>query len=84
MLQASLKLGDRRSYEELERTTSRIFNSMKKFGWLCGIPGGVETPGFMTGLAGIGYGLLRLADPQHVPSVLTLEPPALPAEKSIA
>jgi lantibiotic modifying enzyme len=33
----------------------------------------------MTGLAGIGYGLLRLADPQSVPSVLTLEPPRPPA-----
>jgi lantibiotic modifying enzyme len=29
----------------------------------------------MTGLAGIGYGLLRLADPARVPSVLTLAPP---------
>jgi hypothetical protein len=29
----------------------------------------------MTGLAGIGYGLLRLADPSAIPSVLTLECP---------
>jgi lantibiotic modifying enzyme len=29
----------------------------------------------MTGLAGIGYGLLRLAAPQRVPSVLALERP---------
>ena len=28
----------------------------------------------MTGLAGIGYGLLRLAHPDAVPSVLVLEP----------
>jgi lantibiotic modifying enzyme len=28
----------------------------------------------MTGLAGIGYGLLRLAHPELVPSVLVLEP----------
>jgi len=29
----------------------------------------------MTGLAGIGYGLLRLAEPKRVSSVLALEPP---------
>ena len=33
-------------------------------------------PGLMIGLAGIGYGLLRLADPDRVPSVLVLAPPA--------
>jgi type 2 lantibiotic biosynthesis protein LanM len=41
----------------------------------CGIPGGYETPGLMDGLAGIGFGLLRLAAPETVPSVLLLEPP---------
>ncbi|MFI1380041.1 type 2 lanthipeptide synthetase LanM family protein [Embleya sp. NPDC020886] len=41
----------------------------------CGTPGHVETPALMTGLAGIGYGLLRLADPERVPSLLLLRPP---------
>lgn len=45
----------------------------------CGVPEGLETPGLMTGLAGIGYGLLRLAAPAEVPSVLLLEPPVRPA-----
>jgi lantibiotic modifying enzyme len=37
----------------------------------------VDTPGFLTGLAGIGYGLLRLALPDRVPSALLLhdDPP---------
>jgi hypothetical protein len=30
----------------------------------------------MNGIAGIGYGLLRLADPDRVPSILALAPPA--------
>ena len=30
------------------------------------------------GLAGIGYGWLRLAEPGRVPSVLTLAPPSPP------
>jgi lantibiotic modifying enzyme len=40
-----------------------------------GVPLGVETPGFMVGLAGIGYQLLRLARPDEVPSALLLAPP---------
>ncbi|MFI6584519.1 type 2 lanthipeptide synthetase LanM family protein [Embleya sp. NPDC050493] len=41
----------------------------------CGTPQHIETPSLMTGLAGIGYGLLRLAAPERVPSVLLLRPP---------
>jgi type 2 lantibiotic biosynthesis protein LanM len=43
-------------------------------GWQCSHPGHVEVPGLMTGLAGIGYGFLRLACPERVPSVLGLHP----------
>jgi lantibiotic modifying enzyme len=32
----------------------------------------VQTVGLMFGLAGIGYGMLRLIDPARVPDVLTL------------
>lgn len=40
----------------------------------CGLPFvGVAQPGLMTGLAGVGYGLLRLARPEAVPAVLLLE-----------
>lgn len=41
----------------------------------CGVGGFEQTPDFMVGLAGIGYGLLRIADPRAVPSVLGLEVP---------
>lgn len=40
--------------------------------WDCGLPGDATTPGLMCGLAGIGYALLRFADPSQVPSVLAL------------
>jgi type 2 lantibiotic biosynthesis protein LanM len=50
--------------------------------WRCGTPAAVECPGLMTGLAGIGYGLLRLAAPEIVPSVLLLSSSdRLPAER---
>lgn len=44
-------------------------------GWSCGVPLGVETPGLMPGLSGIGYALLRWALPDEVPSPLLLEAP---------
>lgn len=37
-------------------------------------PRAVPTPGFLHGLAGVGYGLLRAAFPETVPSVLTMQP----------
>ena len=53
--------------------TARLVASLEQHGWVTGIPLGVESPGLMTGLAGIGYGLLRLAEPQRVPSILAFE-----------
>jgi lantibiotic modifying enzyme len=35
----------------------------------------IEPLGLMTGLAGIGYELLRVSHPEQVPSVLALAPP---------
>lgn len=65
--------------EELRRFTyraaARILEDIEQKGWMCGVPLGTETPGLFTGLAGIGYGLLRLVDPHEVPCVLTLDPP---------
>lgn len=62
---------------ETARLTAMILESIQRHGWLCGVPLNVETPGLMTGLAGIGYGLLRLAEPTRVPSILTLDSPCL-------
>ncbi|MFE0463628.1 type 2 lanthipeptide synthetase LanM family protein [Kitasatospora sp. NPDC058965] len=41
----------------------------------CGTPGAVSSPGLLTGLAGIGHGLLRLGFPDRVPALLLLRPP---------
>lgn len=68
---------------EVERLRAVVLESIGRHGWLCGVPLGVETPGLMSGLAGIGYGLLRLAVPERVPSVLMLEPP-LAAASAVA
>jgi len=57
-----------------------IVASIEANGFVTGVPLGVETPGFMTGLAGIGYELLRLAQPGTVPSALLLAPPRRQAQ----
>ncbi|WP_335936718.1 type 2 lanthipeptide synthetase LanM family protein [Streptomyces sp. PTD5-9] len=44
----------------------------------CGTPGQVPHPGLLTGLAGIGHGLLRAGFPDRVPSLLLLAGPAAP------
>ena len=77
LLQASQRLDDPQWPAQVDRLASIVVESIDKHGWLCGIPLGVESPGMMTGLAGIGYGLLRLAEPNRVPSVMILEPPKL-------
>ncbi|MEM9472506.1 MAG: lanthionine synthetase LanC family protein, partial [Pseudomonadota bacterium] len=44
-------------------------------GWISGDRSGTEGPGLMTGISGLGYQMLRMAEPASVPSILTLEPP---------
>jgi len=73
--QAGRVLDDARWRMESDRVASNILRSIAQSGPLCGTPSRVESPGLMNGLAGIGFGLLRLAEPTHVPSVLTLEAP---------
>ncbi|MDV9202269.1 hypothetical protein, partial [Streptomyces sp. Wh19] len=45
----------------------------------CGTPGQVSHPGLLTGLAGIGHGLLRAGFPDRVPSMLLLAGPTMSA-----
>jgi type 2 lantibiotic biosynthesis protein LanM len=59
----------------LARRAAGLLDAVDRFGPRCGTPDAVPTPGLLTGLAGIGYGLLRLAFPHRVASVLLLEPP---------
>jgi len=56
------------------RYAARAIGALDRGGPRCGTPNGVPSPGLLTGLAGIGYGLLRLGFADQVPSVLLLEP----------
>jgi type 2 lantibiotic biosynthesis protein LanM len=75
LLQACQATSSRELALKVDELTNQIIASMKKYGWLCGVPLAVESPALMNGLAGICYGLLRMAEPDRVPSVLTLAPP---------
>jgi type 2 lantibiotic biosynthesis protein LanM len=54
------------------RRAAMILDAIDRYGPSCGTPGWVSTPGLANGLAGIGYGLLRLGFPDRVPAVLLL------------
>jgi type 2 lantibiotic biosynthesis protein LanM len=80
LIQAAEILKDAELKTQVDRRAAIVLESMKQHGWRCGVPMGVETPGLMTGLAGIGYGLLRILEPTRVPSVLVL---AAPLQKEV-
>jgi type 2 lantibiotic biosynthesis protein LanM len=61
--------------ERVQNIAEVIVDGAATNGWSCGIPMPIPTPGLMTGLAGIGYELLRLAEPNQTPSLLALDPP---------
>ncbi|MFC5058704.1 type 2 lanthipeptide synthetase LanM family protein [Saccharothrix xinjiangensis] len=57
------------------RRAGLVLGALDQYGARCGTPGGVPSAGLLTGLSGIGYGLLRLGFPERVPSVLLLDTP---------
>jgi type 2 lantibiotic biosynthesis protein LanM len=77
LLEAARQLGDPDRAAEVDLLTRAVLAGIERDGPRCGTRGGVESPGLMNGLAGIGYGLLRLAHPDRVPSVLALAPPVM-------
>jgi type 2 lantibiotic biosynthesis protein LanM len=59
----------------LAQASAALLDGIERSGWRCANPPAIQSPELMTGLAGIGYGLLRLAMPASIPSVLVLAPP---------
>jgi lantibiotic modifying enzyme len=75
LLLTAARDGDRAELAaDIDRQLARTLADIRTRGWHCGVPLGVETPGLLTGVAGIGYALLRHVD-ASIPSVLTLAPP---------
>ncbi|MFE3634229.1 type 2 lanthipeptide synthetase LanM family protein [Streptomyces sp. NPDC059168] len=64
--------GDRAAGRALSRRTGQVLALVEAQSHRCATPDHVPSPGLLAGLSGIGYGLLRLAAPGTVPSVLLL------------
>jgi type 2 lantibiotic biosynthesis protein LanM len=75
--EALMVLGER-GHEEAAYAATRhaglLLGAIDRGGVRCGTPHGVVSAGLLNGLAGIGYGLLRLGFAHRVPSILLLEP----------
>lgn len=52
-----------------------LLAGLDRTGPRCGTPGALPAPGLLTGLSGIGHGLLRLGFAEHTASALLLQPP---------
>ncbi|MEV6615025.1 type 2 lanthipeptide synthetase LanM family protein [Streptomyces sp. NPDC051051] len=65
--------GDTVAARALPRYSGQVLALVETQSHHCATPDHVPSPGLLTGLSGIGYGLLRLAHPETVPSLLLLE-----------
>ena len=74
-LSAGASLDRQALRDEAGRHAAAMLHTIDERGFLCGLPYGQAAPSLMVGLSGIGYQLLRVADPDHVPSVLSLSVP---------
>jgi type 2 lantibiotic biosynthesis protein LanM len=72
LFQAHERFPDASLAAHLQRFLEQVLASLDRDGWLCGTRGNIDSPGLMNGFAGIGLGLLRMAAPGKVPSVLAL------------
>lgn len=75
LYQAGQLLSSERWMAAYELSKISIYTRGQHSGWQCGTPQQVETPGLMLGLAGICLQLLRLAEPDRIPSLLSMDDP---------
>jgi type 2 lantibiotic biosynthesis protein LanM len=75
LTQAGRILDDSYWQNEAAHVATGLLESIRRHRWICANAVNVESPGLMTGLTGIGYGLLSLAAPERVPCILLLEAP---------
>src|SRR5262249_14586773 len=73
LFEASLRRNDGTLREHVFRSCSAVLEMARKEGWGCDAPGNAEVPGFMLGISGVGYSLLRFACPEAVPCVCLAE-----------
>jgi type 2 lantibiotic biosynthesis protein LanM len=65
-----------------QQVSKRIITDIAVSGYKTGVRLGIDTPDLMRGAAGIGLGLLRIAAPEVVPSIMMLDPPVATTRQS--
>ena len=75
LLLAYQKFGDEQIYKKISSILSDLIEGVREGKWLCRIPQKTDVVGFMTGLSGIGYELLRCLNPEKIPCVFAFEFP---------
>lgn len=79
LLLAGGRLGDGGLVREARRRGVGLARAAARRGrWRCAVAAQADTPGALVGLAGIGHGLLRLAEPARVASLLAVQAPSQP------
>ncbi|MFD7702402.1 type 2 lanthipeptide synthetase LanM family protein [Streptomyces caelestis] len=68
------RLTDPGTRELLDRRAGALAATLDRADPVCGTPGGLAVPGLLTGLSGIGLGLLRLGSAGRTASTLLLQP----------
>jgi lantibiotic modifying enzyme len=79
LLQVKEKLIEVDLHHRIDHFIAVVLNSASEHGWVSGLPlpYRIDMIGFMEGISGIGFQLLRLVAPQQVPSPLIVAPPRL-------
>ncbi|MCA0235991.1 MAG: type 2 lantipeptide synthetase LanM family protein [Bacteroidetes bacterium] len=70
-----LQENDAAFLDKSKKIAAALLQQIQETGWNCGLPNQLLTPGFMTGVTGIGYQCLRMAAPDQVPSILLTQSP---------
>jgi lantibiotic modifying enzyme len=74
LLQIFLESQDRSLYTKIiKRVNEIIIENQCQNGYINGVGQKFSSLSFMLGLPGIGYGMLRISEPEKYPSVLLLE-----------
>lgn len=73
LLSAALHFSNETLLKDTYRMVTTLLQQTQKHGYTCGVALGVENPGFMLGLSGIGYQLLRFARPEIYKAVSLLD-----------
>jgi len=74
LLYAAVQLQDPPLEKHVSKLAAQSLQEAEAKGWYCGVPAELDAPGMMVGVSGIGYAMLRFANPS-IPSLLALEAP---------